>query len=137
MFCADHFCISIEIFLTSSYFNVRAVCISISRHIMSAHNAMLCHSNREKTKKVIFRSTKYLRKQHFINIITKKQVIRLPQKTNFKPKVTPYIYMHLYAYIWRDMCACTPVWERFPRSTAEGLERLLPSPPPAVLQGLM
>lgn len=44
--------------------------------------------------------------------------------------------MHLYAYIWRDMCACTPVWEGFPRSTGEGLERLLPAPPPAVLQGL-
>lgn len=34
------------------------------------------------------------------------------------------------------MCACTPVWEGFPRSTGEGLERLLPAPPPAVLQGL-
>lgn len=35
------------------------------------------------------------------------------------------------------ICACTPGWEGFPRSAGEGLERLLPAPPPTVLQGLM
>lgn len=33
---------------------------------------MLCHSKGEKMKKVIFRNTKYFRKQRFINIIAKK-----------------------------------------------------------------
>lgn len=39
---------------------------------------MLCHSKGEKINEVIFRSTKYFRKQHFISIITKKLVITVP-----------------------------------------------------------
>lgn len=35
------------------------------------------------------------------------------------------------------MCACTSVWEGFPRSAGGGLERLLPTPSSTVLQGLM
>lgn len=108
-------------------FNVTVICISISHRTTPAYNAMLRHSKGEKMKKVIFRSTEYFRKQHFINIIPKKRVITVPAplKTNLKPKISPRTFMRVYVH--RETQTCAP--QGFPRSVNEGLGWLLPTSP--------